>query len=800
MHSTSTFRRSLLVAGAALGALMAGPQAWAADAAVAAGGPASTTTTEGVEVSPVIIQLEKAPASAAAPTKASLDETQPESIVTRGFIDQATPEDGGWTTVATIAPSVAGISSNGGGIGNYNVLTLRGLQDGQFNLTFDGIAFGDTNNPTHHASDYFPASTLGAVVVDRGPGAAGDLGQANYGGAIHFFTPDVAQTFGITQKLTYGSFDTAEAVTTINTGAISWLDGGRLLFNFDERRSNGELTNSGGDLFNQMVKFVLPVSDKLSVTAFYTHEWTRFNFEDSSGPGETWAQTQTFGKNFSMNNDPNSEHYTGYNYEKKQSDFAYIDVKYQVTPTIALDNDMYEYFYSNKTISANDLTGYTGPDQNGTPAAGSVAAVANTSPPNVTKAPQSASDIGGYNKLNDYHVYGDILRLSKDWSFGTLKIGGLVEGSQTQRHNEFIDLTLDGLPDLKFSPVGPGTKYPLLTSPTNDKLLENSDWFQGQIFVDFNWRPVEGLTISPGFKYVNFTRDLNAAHENITVSGESGGTKNQPIVASNNYTSPLYFLTVNYKIKPFWSVYGQAATSFLVPALSNLYAPGVTLQGLKPETTTTYQVGTVYTRGAITADLDTYLIKAANTNNPCTIIDPTTQAPTAAYCNYGDAQYSGVEGEASYHFNFGLTAFANGSLNTAKQLANAKNSAAGIAGNPAQELPSSPKWTLAGGLLYAHGPWKATLTYKQVGDQVTYNGAVRFNLPSYDTVNASLGYDFTRRLGIKLQGFNLLDHRTITSFVPEAGATTLYNATPGSDGVYTYQAGRELSVTLIGKF
>ena len=107
-----------------------------------------------------------------------------------------------------IAPSVAGITSNGGGIGDYNVITMRGFPDGEFNVTFDGIAFGDTNNPTHHGADYFPASTIGAAVVDRGPGAAGDLGQANFGGAIHFFSPTLTDKFGVTQKLTYGSFNT----------------------------------------------------------------------------------------------------------------------------------------------------------------------------------------------------------------------------------------------------------------------------------------------------------------------------------------------------------------------------------------------------------------------------------------------------------------------------------------------------------------------------------------------------------------------------------------------------------------
>src|SRR5580698_346465 len=64
-----------------------------------------------------------ADATAAAPTKASLDQTQPESIISHGYIEQVTPETGGWTTVLTIAPSVSGITSNGGGVGDYNVVT-----------------------------------------------------------------------------------------------------------------------------------------------------------------------------------------------------------------------------------------------------------------------------------------------------------------------------------------------------------------------------------------------------------------------------------------------------------------------------------------------------------------------------------------------------------------------------------------------------------------------------------------------------------------------------------------------------
>ena len=723
---------------------------------------------EGTQVTDVIVTAERDRGAATAPAKASLDQTQPESIISHQFIEQVTPETGGWTTVLTIAPSVSGITSNGGGIGDYNLISIRGFKDGQFNVTYDGIAFGDTNDPTHHSADYWPSSTIGAAVIDRGPGAAGDLGQENYGGAIHFFSPNVSDTFGVDQKVTYGTFNSWGAVTTLNTGAIPQLGGAKLLLNFDERTSDGELSHSGGDQFNQLIKFVLPLGTKGSLTVFAAHEWTRFNFEDSAGPGETWQQVQLYGKNFFMTADPTSEHYYGYNYERKQTDFEYVDLKYQLTSSISVEDQPYTYFYSNKTVSSNDLTGLIGGP--------------NTSPPMAHGA--NPNHIGGYDKLNDYRVYGNVLRLNQDWSFGTLKVGGIVEGSNTRRGNCFVDLTAN-TPDNSFTPP----TYPFTT---NCKLQEGSTWLQGQVFADFNWRPTDSLTISPGFKYVDFTRNVDAAHEKV-----GGGAKNQALHASNNYQSPLYFLTANYKIRPDWSVYGQFATSFLVPSLSTLYVTGANLQAVKPASTTSYQAGTVYSHGRITADADVYLIEANNLELQCTVPNPTpgnANGTATEFCNVGKARYSGVEGEVAYAFDFGLTLFANGSLNNATQLATAMG--------PKQELANAPEWTDAVGAIFHKGPWQASLTYKQSGAYVgayvgpTATQAIR--LPGYDTFDGSVAYDFGK-FRVKLQGFNLLDKRAITSFSAGTSSSHLYNPNDNAS-LYTFQAGREIQATLSAKF
>jgi iron complex outermembrane receptor protein len=759
----------------------------AAGAAHAADAPATTTPTmtgagaEGTDVSQLVVTAEANRAAKDAPAKASLDQVQPESIISRQYIEQAVSEVGDYTSVALIAPSISGIGSNGGGIGDYNKVTMRGFQDGQYNLTYDQISFGDTNDPTHHPADYWPASTIGAMVVDRGPGAAGDLGQANFGGAIHMFSPTVSDTFGVQQKLTYGSFNTVDSVTTINTGDIG--SGAKLLLNFNLRNSDGELTHSGGYMLNQMAKFVAPIGANWTFTALAAQEYTKFSLADA-GPGATWHQMQLYGQNFALTDIPGDEHNYNWNYEAKGTDFEYVDLKGTVIPSLTAEDQLYTYYYSNKTTAVNDITGLIGgPNtsllQNTTK--GGFGPTAATNP----------NDVGGYDKLNLYRVWGNVVRINKEWSFGTLKVGSLQEISSTDRHNGFIDLSNGGAPDIKFQPL---SKYPLLAAPTNYKLQENSKWFQYQVFADFEIHIGDNLKLTPGVKYVDFTRNVNAANESV-----AGGAKNQPLVAQNTYTSPLYFFTANYKVTHDWAFYAQVGTAFLIPSLSALYTNGANLQNLQPQKTLTYQGGTVYTHGNLTADADLYNVDVSNLYVACNILDPITGNPTntaSGFCNVGKAKYNGFEGEIAYALPYGVSLFANGSSNVAKAQANPGNPAEGIAAAPAQGITNAPRWTAAAGVIYNSGPWAATMTYKNSGTYVAgYNSTTghAISLPGFDTLDASGSYDFGH-FKLKLAVFNLADKRAITSF----SGQVLYS--PTDTGLYQLQSGRTIMGTLIAKF
>jgi iron complex outermembrane receptor protein len=762
-------RFSAAVSALVAGGLSAGVAlADTADAPVKTG-PVTTTSAEGVSVDEVVIRVERDRAAAAAPSKASLDETQPEAIISHNFIEQSRPETGDYTTTVLLAPSMAGISSNGGGVGETNKISLRGFSDGNFNLTYDQISFGDTNNPTHHPASYFPASTIGTAVVDRGPGAAGDLGQANYGGAVHLFSPPVNDTPSASEKATYASFGTVESVSTFQTGDISQLAGTKILLNVDYRKSDGELSYSGGTAENYLFKSVTNLPANWTMTMFSAVNTTQF-YQADAGPGETWAQVEAYGKNYALSNNPTQFNYYGYNNQHKNTDFEYIDLKGGLFG-FDIDNQAYTYFYSNKTWAANSVTVVD------TSATSGVLSTKNPSPPSYVTTADPSTDIGGYYKGNRYRVEGDVLRFTKDLPWGALKFGAWYEHSDTDRHNVLYDLS-NGNADNKYASL----TTPPVAHSSNIKTLEDSSWDQYQIFVDFYWRPIAGLTITPGFKYVDFTRNISAPVENSGL----GTFARSSLYGSNTYTKPLYFLTANYKILSYWSTYFQYATGFLIPQLSDLVTATPSLNNDPPSLTTNYQVGTVFTKGNVTFDADYYNITVTNQQVP----DPTTNYQYDI--NVGTAKYSGYEGEVSYALDGGFAVFANGSLNVAKDTTTNLT----IDPSGGKELTGVPKATAALGVLYNHNKLQGSFTYKLVGPQVAnYTSAGQaIELPRYGTLDGSISYDFGHFKG-KLAIFNLLDNRAITNFT---GSDALYS--PLSTGLYQFQAGRQIEGTLQAKF
>ncbi len=793
-------------------ALAAGHPAMAAGATDAAGKPADDP-----EVSEITVTAPKGQAADVAQVKSSLSATEPQAVITRKFIEESAPRVGDFTTSAILAPSMATTpNANGPGATDGAKLTMRGFQDGEYNITYDGIAWGDTNGPSHHANSFFPSSTIGGIVIDRGPGQAADLGQANFGGSVNLYSLPFEDAPSVRQTLTAGSFGTYQGVTTLATGPIDRLHGTNVVLNFMEYKTKGYLTNSPSDGYNQFIKVKVPVTDRFTVTALYTHNWDTYNQGDSNSTASV-AQTEAYGKRFALSNDPTLQTYYGYNYTKKATEFGYIKADLDLGQGFKLENTAYTYWYSNKTLSALDGTADNTVGAKALAAANLVILTPSAKYPaggSGYAATSKQYGLPGYLKRNAYRVRGDILKGTKEFDFGTATVGVLYETARTSRSRFDIDL-ITTLPDFREKAanypgptgcqglpqqVAPGKTYDgACQVPLNVAYNEYSGWHQYQPFAQFEWRPTDKLTITPGIKYVHF--DLYVHAPVLAVKGSL-----QPAYTSSTYTKTLPFLTVNYRIRPNWAVYAQYAQGFLVPNVSAFYVNNPQAQRVVPQESTNYQIGTVFNSGKLTLDADLYYIDFQHKIQ--SLIDPTTNETYET--NSGGATYKGIEGQATYVLPYGFSTFANVSINSAEGKDDPLNP-----GYNGRQLAKAPFWTGALGVrMERHGLLRpddiliATLNDKMIGPQfATAASGVTpptGKIHAFDQADLSATYKLGR-YSLQVQLLNLFDSTDITSFKGKAliAGTNLPATTSlqgGAANVFSYQTGRSYQVTLKAAF
>ena len=733
-------------------ALAASPALAAEAAAAADAGPVHIDPERpdyGRQVDELVVTGASA-ATAAAPTKASLEATQPQSIIDRRAIDQFIPATADYTQILNLAPSMSGTSFNGPGLGEAKS-TLRGFKDGEYNITYDGIPWGDANGPTHHSTSFFPSSTIGAVVVDRGPGQASQLGAASFGGSVNIFSPEVSDERGGSQSVTGGSWNTWAAVTKLSTGDIAKLNGAHALFNFQELSTDGYLSGNKAEAYNQLVRAVFPIIGSWKLTVLGTWNFTRINTNDNAGA--TLTQVALYGKNFALNGDRASPNFTGYNLVTKHTYFNYAKLTGEITPSLKLENTVYSYYYKNDTESALDPT--LSPTD-----------IANRTGLAITQVPGGKpvvnGHVPGYTKLNVYKIYGDILHLDQELSFGKIKAGLWIEKADTGPRARYdYDATLgrvNGAYTVDYR------QKVVAGVPQYLEYLQYSGWKQYEPFIDFEWTPTAQLTITPGIKYVS---------EEITVNADVNQSSRQPFHGSKTFTKTLYFLTANYKVRENLAVYAQYATGFLLPDISATQKVNPNLSALEPQESTNYQAGLVYHSARLTFDADVYNIDFTNKLQSITVPLAAGGSETQFF-NLGGATYKGIEGTVTYAATENLFLFANGSINSAK----AQGATTTIGGVPVtivggKQIAGAPKSTAAVGVLWQDETWSVSLTDKFVGIAWGAEGEpAAYKIAGYHSADLSIVYKFDR-YRIEAAIYNLTDSQKATSIKP--GKTAAYD-------------------------
>jgi iron complex outermembrane receptor protein len=825
------FRHAAFAGTAMALCLCATAPAFASDGAPAttAGDAASSIVTNNDEIIVTATKVNKE-----TPITASVHTAEPQSIITRTIIEDSVSKTTDFMSIAALSPGASTTNlGNGPGFGDAK-LTLRGFADGNYNITIDGIPFGDSNNPTHHSTAYFPDGTYDRIIIDRGPGYATDLGQASYGGNVHLISRSPEDKFGGELIGLYGSYNSQLERFTINSGKIAGLGDLKIIAVGEHKKTDGALTGVPGEWYNGFIKGELDLGDHAKLTLMSTYNHSVLYQPDSSkgascfvnvsgaptnAPAEVKAgdcqaasQIGTFGLNYSALSPaqaatslwPTARN--DWNWQNKSTDFEIARLQWDITPWLSLDNKAYTYFYKNFTFEVDDVStpclgSPTSATQCTAPKTASYSAYKNVINSNGQTVP---GDIAGHTKLNQYRQIGDVLELDAKTSIGTAKAGFWYEHSRSHRIGYDYDLTLlsaaGGLGanyfDVAIANSGPYWNYNQKDGPTNVESNgtpvplylsydEHTGWEQYQGFGEFEFKLLhDTLTVTPGVKVQSFTR--SSATPLATQTAREG------LYASETYRPTLPYFTANYLIKPNFSVYAQYAKGFVIPALSaSLEAVTSTGGNLLPQTptptkTTNYQAGLVYAGERVNFDGDVYYVKASNS----TYTDPSQ--PGISIQNANPATYSGVEAQLSYVLTKGLTAIVNG------QIGKASDDVTHL------WLPSVPNYTALIGAVYRTGGFKLSYTHKFTGHQyaksLVYAAGMDeiYILPGYSTGTAVASYTWNRfTAGFSVD--NVFNSRPTTA-ISLGSYTAATNSFNPVGTYYAFQSPRTVQASLKVKF
>ena len=691
-------------------------------------------------------------AAAVAPSRAPLEAAQPTSVVGKSFIDNSTIASQNYDELVKFTPSLMNIQPAGPVSQQNYGESIRGFQYSQFNTTFDNLVLpGTVSSFAPQSATYFTSHDLGSVAVDRGPGTASTIGYATFGGTLALYSKQPSDVFGAEAYSTFGSFGEQLYGVEADSGAQAALNGGRGFIDLSRLQTGAYLTGVTTNRSNAFGKWEQPIGENTLVTFVGM-------FNNSTGDtayGSTLEQLAKYGPDYGLSGNPHSQDFSGYNFDRYDTDFEYIRIASTLGDGWAIEETPYtdSYFRS----------GTEGADPNGT--------TANITPGG-TKAYiggiriDPADDVPGVSKHNDFRDWGSVTRVTKDTAFGQLRLGAWFDYISNGVYRSRIDFNRD---DAGYATKATGSVF---NQQYHDRLVT------AQPYIEFAWKPLPGLTITPGVKYTSVTRELDTAILGSTPAGETNAT----------YNKAQWSIDAHYKITPYWTTYFQAAKGYLAPPLSTLEtAVPATIQ---PEETTNYQFGTSYQRDRLTLAADAYYIPFSN------YIASVTEPAGTLYFDEGDALYRGIEAEGTYLIGGGVSFYGNGSLNDARF-------------SNGVHIYQAPQNTAAGGFIFsrnsifrAQDTVYGSLLVKEIGKQFGVNGQTSAGRPTvstaiapYQTLDLAIGYTFPfsgpilgkHRVRIGLNLYNLInDHSIIAYAGATAAGTPLFWTDPGFSGFVSF--------------
>jgi iron complex outermembrane receptor protein len=644
-----------------------------------------------------------------APVRALLDAASSRTEISSNYIAQYTSPVTDFADIIQAAPGTVSYTTNGIGNGQAKIF-FRGFVDDDYSMTWDGVPFNDSNDPSHHSWAYVPAAAIGYVDFDRSPGTASDIGTSNFGGTIHFFSPRLSDEAHIRIQETHGTWNTNQILGDINSGAF--LNGkAHFWLNADYQNSDGYQTNSPKQNVAATAKFDYKFSDRTQFTvigsniildAFNNNDPTRrqlFHYGDNY----LYDATQTNSAYASTSKyyyDPQFWRFSVYHVP---SFFDIITFNHDFGKGWKLDTKTYTYGYSNHQHYQNktdqDLTVDAA---NGMPSVVNEVVGGDDQP---TTSPAYSKTPTGIDKLNQYARGGEIAALSYATKWGVFRTGNWFEETNTLRYQIYTDpLTWV---DSSFI--------------SNIKFHEHFYTYAVQPYAEFQFVSIPRWTITAGVKDAFFRMNLTQWADGKTVgalgcaAGTTPATCTNTVQHAQNYNSILPSFEANYRINNNWSAYGQYGRGSIAPFSAVFDAAGAQVAVTPPPTIAdTYQGGTVVKLNRFTFDADAYHIHFMNTYSSYTPSSGPDTGFTYYYAN-PDSTTNGFEAEGNVVVAPGLSFNANGTFGIAKFEAAAAQAAVYDSTGTSIITPATPATPEAWVATTPHDTESLGMTYRQKG-------------------------------------------------------------------------------------
>ena len=670
------------------------------------------------------------PAQQLAPSGPPIDETEPTSVIGAQTLDKLAVPTEDYNDLVRLTPSATDVSPVGPGLQQDFGQSIRGLQYTQFSVLYDDIQIpGFPFNGAPQPGAYFMENDIGKITVQRGPAEASSIGSETFGGFIQLASPDLSNTQKIEPYSTIGSYGVRLFGLEYQSGALPYLNGGKLLLDLSDEEGRGSTSGTDTIRRNAFLKYIQPLGANTELSFLSNLD----NAITLTPYGETLPNIEAFGPSHALNYNPDSQSYRKYNQDNYHTDFEYLGLKSEVADGLVITNKVYTASYFQHDLKGMDVGGL-GPNLGEGALSGPLYLGDSSMPSNLT------GDVPGLGARFNFRAVGDVFRATQDVGFGQLRAGFWVEREIFNGYQYSLDLSR-------------GNEY-YVTTPTAEggtPFLFNfkSVLLTVQPYIEFAWKPLPNLTVTAGVKYSSVTRSENGPKGLIGLPADDHAT----------YNAALPSADARYRITPWMSAFVLYSKGFLTPPLNVFATTDVT--SLSPSTTDSYQTGIVVNRDWLNLGVDLYDIEYGN------FINSRVVGPTTTYFNQGGANYKGVEVEQTTKLPYDLSVYANGSLNDSSYYTNGNN------------LAQTPRRTAAAGLTYDRtGLFRdndnlhAIIIGKYVGPQYaldtsTKGGADQYPIKSYNQFDLDVGYIFPfsgKRVRADVHVYDLFDNRGIIGY------------------------------------